>query len=114
MNPRELIESGIIELYVLGMADDADRALVEILAKNDQSVQDEIAAVNDALAAYASVTAASVPAADLKNKILSFIESSQSQLPPLLSKESTAEDWIKYLDAQQIAAPKNFKGVYAL
>jgi len=114
MNARELIDSGIIELYVLGIADDADRALVESLAKKDKLVQEEIASVNDALAIYASASAVSVPSSDLKNKILGFIEKSQSELPPMLTPHSTAEEWISYLRKNHISSPKNFKGLYVL
>jgi quercetin dioxygenase-like cupin family protein len=114
MNAKELIDSGIIELYVMGIADDDECMLVETLAQQDDIVRDEIASVNEALIAYSATNVAPVLPSDLKNKILRSIESSQSKLPPKLTSRSTAKEWLEYLEDQQIKAPENFEGIYFL
>ncbi|HYV91846.1 MAG TPA: cupin domain-containing protein [Chitinophagales bacterium] len=114
MNAKELIDSGIIELYVMGIAGDDECVLVETLAQEDDIVRHEIASVNDALIAYSATNVSPVLPAGLKNKILGFIESSHSKLPPRLTAESTANEWLQYLEEQQINPPENFHGIYFL
>lgn len=113
MNTTELIESGIIELYVLGIAADEERALVEQFA-SDVTVKKEIAAVRHSLTSYARATGSVMPPAELKKRILSFIETSVNNLPPAITESSTPSEWISYLDQQKISVPSDFKGIYFL
>jgi mannose-6-phosphate isomerase-like protein (cupin superfamily) len=112
MNGKELIESGIIELYVLGIADQDEVALIEQLAGNDEAVRNEIAAINDALASYALVSAQPAPS-KVKEDILKFIQSAVP-LPPKLTSSSTPTEWMEYLKENKFAPPQDFEGIYFL
>lgn len=109
MTAKDLIESGIIELYCLGIASDEEQLLVEQLAAHDQLLREEIASVNDALAAYAVAVSTASPSQRLREKILSSIQSPSSaengmiNLPPLLTPQSQPKEWLDYLEEQHIA-----------
>ncbi|MBK9732587.1 MAG: cupin domain-containing protein [Chitinophagaceae bacterium] len=108
MTSRDLIASGVIELYCLGIASEEENLLVEQLALNDQLLKDEIAAVNDALAKFAVAVSNIAPPQYLKEKIISTIESINIEkptgnLPPRLTAESTITEWLDYLKVNQVA-----------
>ena len=117
MNSQELISSGIIELYCLGIASDEERLLVEELANGDASIIREIASVNEALAHYAISSPPKNPPVGLKEKILASITSDGKKdanltLPPRLIHSSTIEEWLNYLDENEILEPAEYEGVY--
>lgn len=108
MTAKELIESGIIELYCLGIASEEEKLLVDQLAVHDDLLKQEIASVNDALAAYAVAASTVSPSQRIKEKILSSIQSSTSEngvinLPPLLTPQSQPKEWLEYLEENHIA-----------
>ncbi|MEO5673004.1 MAG: cupin domain-containing protein [Chitinophagales bacterium] len=114
MNARQLIESGIIELYVLGIASDVEKKLVEKLALSEENVLNEIKAVNEVLGNYAASEAMMYNRPGLRNKIMDTLDSYSSNLPPLLTAESTPKQWLDYLAAQHINPPSRFSGIYFL
>ncbi|MEO6167582.1 MAG: cupin domain-containing protein [Chitinophagales bacterium] len=111
MTAKDLIESGIIELYCLGIASEEEQLLVEQLSVHDELLMEEIASVNNALAAYAVAVSTVLPSQRLKEKILSSIqlsavvESGVMNLPPLLTPQSQPDEWLKYLTDQEIVCP---------
>lgn len=116
MNAKELIESGIIELYCLGIASKEEKLLVEQLAEEDLLLKEEIAAVNDALANYAVSVSSVSPPQNLKQKILSSIQSPVStallsNFPPILTSKSTTVEWFEYLAEQNIKEPEEHDDV---
>lgn len=114
MNARQLIESGIIELYVLGIASDEDKKLVEKLALSEEIVRNEIKAVNEVLGNYAASEAMMNNKPELKSKIMNTLDSYSFNLPPLLTAESTPKQWLDYLAEQHINPPSRFSGIYFL
>ncbi|MFI5172820.1 MAG: cupin domain-containing protein [Chitinophagales bacterium] len=109
MNTKELIESGLLELYCIGATTPEENTLVEIMVSEDANVKQEINAIQNALKKY-SENFAMHPPSDLLGKILNNIaaqESEQHELPPLLSENSNTGEWFKYLKENNIVKPHN-------
>jgi quercetin dioxygenase-like cupin family protein len=108
MNVDELLSSGIIEMYCMGIASDDEREIVEKHASNSKAVRDEIASISEALNIYAAASEKS-PALRLRDRILRAVK---SNLPPLISSISKSSDWKKYLEEQNIQTPIDFDMVH--
>jgi anti-sigma-K factor RskA len=65
---KELIESGSLELYVMGSLPAEEMRLIDELRRTHPELNDEIARIEDAMIAYAD-SLAITPKADLKEKI---------------------------------------------
>ena len=112
MNSDELISSGLIEMYCLGLASADEVRLVEKLAATDLRVNDEIVAVRDALRTYMTASEKS-PSVRLKDKILTAIKQSAGEnIPPRLTLDSKTDEWINYLKVNNISPPENFDPVH--
>ncbi|MDZ4845141.1 MAG: cupin domain-containing protein [Chitinophagales bacterium] len=107
MTDLELIESGIIESYCLGLATEEERALVNRFAQRDRSVRIEIDAVINALALYALQH--TPPPSYMKKRIMSAIE--QENVPPLLTADTTVEEWVNYIRKLNIQPPDEYKSL---
>ncbi len=68
MNIQEYIASGILESYVLGLANDKEKAQIEELANKSPEIKAELRAIEDALESYAFANAEEPPT-HLKNQI---------------------------------------------
>lgn len=68
MNIQEYIASGILESYVLGLANEKEIAEIEALASQSPEIKAEIRAIEDALESYAFANA-ETPPAHLKSQI---------------------------------------------
>jgi anti-sigma-K factor RskA len=68
MNIQEYIASGVLESYVLGLANDKEKAEIEALVQKSPEIKVEIRAIEDALESYAFANA-QAPPAHLKNQI---------------------------------------------
>lgn len=77
---KAYIESGILELYVLGQLDAQEQAEVEAMATKYPEVKQEIEAIEIAMEQYALQHAVK-PAADLESKILAQISQAPTQSP---------------------------------
>ena len=73
---KAYIESGILELYVLGQLNDQEQAEVEAMAQQYPEVKQEIEAIESAMEQYA-VARAVQPTAGLDQKILANIQNIQ-------------------------------------
>ena len=72
MEIKDIISSGLLELYVLGMASEQEAAEVTALAKQHPEVAAEIAAIELGLRSYAMIHAVQ-PTVSVKEKIFSQI-----------------------------------------
>ena len=68
MNTQEYIASGVLESYVLGLANENEIAEIEALALKSPEIKAEIRAIEDALESYAFANA-QAPPAHLKGQI---------------------------------------------
>jgi len=75
---KAYIESGILELYVLGQLNAQEQAEVEAMAAKYPEIKQEIEAIEIAMEQYALENAIK-PSADLENKILGKITASANQ-----------------------------------
>jgi anti-sigma-K factor RskA len=73
MNKKELIESGVLELYAMGMASEEEVKMVESFIIKDPSLRNEIMAIENALEAYAKTTAVN-PKAEVKTELFKKIK----------------------------------------
>ena len=111
MNARELMESGIIEAYCLGMASAEEAALVNHFAQVDNAVRDELEAIANALVKYAAAHAV-VPSDGVKQRILA--ENGHQAMAPLLTSESSVEEWLGYLQSNKVFEPEHYEGIHAI
>lgn len=94
---KEYIESGILELYVLGQLDATEMAEVEAMAVKFPEVKAELEAIEIALENYA-IENAIEPSTDLSDKILAHFEeetvspnvSEEPKIVPLHGKDQSA------------------------
>ena len=109
---KEIIESGIIEMYCLGVASEDEKKLVDSLASKHPEIQREIHSINLALSFYASAYETS-PSEKLKDKIIQQVLLSdkavdQLVLPPRITMNSSIEEWITYIENNNIQSPSDF------
>ena len=109
MNVEELLSSGLIEMYCMGMASDDEKEIVEKHASFSKEVREEIAAISEALHIYAVASERS-PAIRLRDRILNTVLN--VNLPPRITISSKASDWKKYLADQNIQAPVDFDMIH--
>lgn len=115
MEIKELLSSGIIELYCMGVATDEECKQVEKLALQSNDIRNKIVAVNETLALY-SEKFSKTPSASVKNKIMDAIDALEQKIafPPALNPQSGVEEWLKYLSDNNIKAPEQLEGFHLL
>lgn len=99
MTSRELIDSGILELYMLGIASRNEQEEVEMMAAIHPEVRREIESVCHALESYALANATE-PNPVIKPMLMARIDYSERikngepvSFPPMLHQNSKAEDY---------------------
>lgn len=106
MNIQEIIESGIIELYVMNALPEDEAAEVEALAVEHPEILMEIENIQDALQLYAQAHAVT-PNPDLKDRVLEKINAENVSSPqslktleePQTAPLSIRTPWITWLAA---------------
>lgn len=115
---EQYINSGILELYVLGKVTDAERADVEAKAGIYPEIQLEIDHIADALEEYAMLHAVT-PDATFKPFLLAVLDyterltgGEQPAVLPVLSETTRAEDFAPWLSRDDMALPADFEDIY--
>jgi quercetin dioxygenase-like cupin family protein len=108
MSVKELIESGILELYCLGIASEEERAIVDSLADRDERVRAELSEIDHALASYGSRFRPSMEA--IRQKIFARIEEPIHE-PALLSADSSQHEWLSYLNQLGLKSPSDLEEI---
>ena len=83
MEGKDIISSGLIEQYVLGLTNPEDTRLIEELAKSDPEIKSEIEEIQLSLEHYAASFAVQ-PSSSVKNKVMSRIGSREEQTTPVV------------------------------
>jgi mannose-6-phosphate isomerase-like protein (cupin superfamily) len=103
MNSKEFIESGILELYALGIASIAEQEEVVFRAKTDRAIQDELHAIGKSLEAI-TMKQAIAPSPILKPFLMAtinymdrIIQGEPITEPALLNKHSTIDNYAAWL-----------------
>ena len=115
----QFLESGILELYVMGIASPEEIKEVEQMALLYPEIRQEIELIERSLEEYA-LTQAVQPKATLKPLIMAsinYIERVNNGEPliaaPLLSPTSRKEEFAYWLDNPEFDLPEDFEGAYA-
>ena len=116
---KEFIESGILELYVLGDASPEEIAEVEKLALSHPAIQNEIDQISKTLEVYAEANAIEAPPL-VKSFLLATIDYSERikngepvSTPPPLNKNSRIEDYTPWLNRADMVLPPDAEEIFA-
>ncbi len=77
MNIQEYIESGVLEMYALGVCSAEEKAEVETMLANHPELKSELLKIEDTLGTFAQ-TQAVEPSAALKSRVMSSIQSDRT------------------------------------
>ena len=104
----ELINSGILELYVMGMASESEQEEVEKMAIINPEVRQEIDAISVALENYAMANAIR-PGRAVKPMLMATIDYSERikngeavSFPPKLHKNSKVKDYSEWINRSDL------------
>ncbi|MFN0274699.1 MAG: cupin domain-containing protein [Chitinophagales bacterium] len=114
MEVNDLLKSGILEMYCLGVATQEEMQLVKQYAEVHPIIRNEIASIEEALVSYAFYVHKQ-PSGIVKEGIINRIlqeEASVTGLPQLLSEKSTLEEWKTYLENNKIRKPDGDEALY--
>jgi mannose-6-phosphate isomerase-like protein (cupin superfamily) len=113
------INSGILELYVLGMTSDEETLEVTELAEKHIEIRQEIDAIATALQTTAESFSPEISPA-VKEMIMATIDyterlknGEEMSFPPMLSKNSLVEDFKPWISRSNMQAPEDFGAIYA-
>lgn len=107
-NVNEYINSGILEMYVLGLTSVEENKEVEAYAASHPEIKNEIDAISEALVNYSETTS---PAIDptLKPMIMATIDymeriknGEERSIPPVLNEYSKISDYKQWLDRKDL------------
>jgi anti-sigma-K factor RskA len=90
VNPKEFIESGILESYIMGIASEQDRLEVERMAANYPEIQEELAAIERSMEMYSKAHSTDPPVG-LKDEIWSKLKSESTTVIPMAG--GTQRNW---------------------
>ncbi len=115
MELKAFIESGVIEMYCMGLASEEEVKLVHSYMLRFPEVKKEIDAVQLTLVNYASLQGIA-PRESVKQALLKQATSEQhaQRLPPQLNECSQVEFWLQYLEQSKLEAPKAFTDLYSI
>lgn len=112
MTGKEIIESGLLELYVSGNTTDAETKAIDALAAADPEVRHEIETISIAVEAYV-LAGSEAPNPIIKPFLMATIDYTERMKngevavePPLLHDKSTITDYAEWLNRSDIIAPQ--------
>jgi len=119
MNSKEYIESGQLELYVMGMLEPEECREAERMIALYPEVRDEVEQITKALKAYAEEEAGA-PHPAIKPLLMATIDYSErlqagepQAFPPVLNENSTLADYAEWLNREDLRQPGDFTDLYA-
>lgn len=105
---QRLLESGLLELYIMGAASEEDAAYVELMAGLNNDVKAALESIEMALEAY-SMSQAVTPDPVIKPFLMAMIDymdrlqkGETPTFPPLLSSESKLSDFKPWLEREDM------------
>lgn len=118
-NIRDYIESGILELYVLGIASEKETEEVEKLAPLQIKIRTEIEKISKAMETLAMQNAIA-PDPTIKPFLMATIDyterlknGEQPSFPPLINHDSKIIDYSEWINRKDMLLPKDFKDFHA-
>jgi mannose-6-phosphate isomerase-like protein (cupin superfamily) len=115
----DYINSGILEMYVLGDTNADETSQVELMATEYAEVRDEINAISDALEAYATMYPIA-PDPIIKPFLAATVDyaerlksGEQPIAPPILHPDAQIHDYAEWLNRADMKLPAHFTDVHA-
>lgn len=112
------IESGILELYVLGAASPEEALEVEKMSALHEEVRQAISDISDALLTYAAAQA-EAPHATVRPMLLATIDYTErlkngepAAFPPILGENARIDDYAEWLNRPDMVAPADFDNIF--
>jgi mannose-6-phosphate isomerase-like protein (cupin superfamily) len=111
-------DSGLLELYVLGVASEEERRQVEELAAKNPSVAKELDEISRAMEEYATAHAVTPPATarPMMLATIDYMERLKKgeipSSPPLLHKNSTPADYKEWIDREDLQEPDEMDEIF--
>lgn len=116
---QKYIESGILELYVLGLATDDEENEVYEMARKYPEIKMELELLQSEIEEWGHANAVEPPAL-VKPFVMASVDylerlqnGERPQNPPRLTSHSTVEDFKPWLEREDMSLPKSAKNVYA-
>ncbi len=116
---KNYIESGILELYALGMTSTEESAEVQEMAMLHEEIRTEIDRICEATEAYAQAHAIKPPVT-IRPLLMASIDYAERLKngepvtePPVLHNGSAIADYNFWLNSKDAVAPKDFENIYA-
>jgi len=109
LNTQEILSSGIIESYCLGLVSQEEQREIETLALEHPEIRSEIDKVNYSLELLVSEDAIAPPPS-VKNKLMLQIYDLESgtgkKFPPLIKENTTVQDFRDWLTPELLMQPE--------
>jgi mannose-6-phosphate isomerase-like protein (cupin superfamily) len=116
---KEYIESGILELYVLGLANVEEIKEVGKMAAVHPEVQEEIERITESLKKYSKEKGAQANAT-IKPMVLAVIDYQERMMagehptiPPILNEKSKPSDYSSWLNRRDMVLPVDSNEIFA-
>ncbi|HLP12497.1 MAG TPA: cupin domain-containing protein [Flavobacteriales bacterium] len=116
---KEYIESGILEMYLLGLASEVECAEVEQMAAQHPEVRNEMEVIAVTIEKQAMETAVE-PHENMKPLVLATFDymkriygGEQVGFPAELNATSKASDYNQWLTREDLSTPGDFENIYA-
>jgi mannose-6-phosphate isomerase-like protein (cupin superfamily) len=115
----EYIESGILEMYVLGITTPEEASEVEAMAKEHSEIRNEISTISKNLELYSELHAVK-PGPTIKPFLMASIDYTERMkkgekpsYPPQLNEYSKIKDYKEWLEREDMKLPSDFNHFYA-
>lgn len=113
---QQLLESGQLELYVLGALSPEESSEIALAAEKYPLIRQEIEAIEIVMERVASANAQPTPS-HLREKVLATFESlsqgaEDPSRPPILRKTSKGTDYAYWLSLDNIAPPAEYENLF--
>lgn len=119
LNPQKFIDSGILELYVLGKTSLTENELVIMMSNRFPEVFEEIIAIEISLEKYALTNGVAVNVT-IKPFVLATIDFTErlqngepATFPPILNANSNLKDFSPWLKRSDMVLPLDFEEIHA-
>jgi quercetin dioxygenase-like cupin family protein len=118
MDIEAYIESGILEMYVLGQLSETERSEVELYASNYPAIQKELHEIaltmqkfdeQNARQTHATVKPMIWATIDLMDRMAA---GEKLSVPPILNENSSPADYAKWIERADMLAPKEIENIY--
>lgn len=116
---KEYIDSGVLEMYVLGIASEEEAAHIAQLRLSHPEVEEEIRLIEESLEAFALASTQQPPitAKPFTLAIINYIERLQAgetpSNPPIITAASKPSDYSVWLDRSDLQLPEDYNGMHA-